>query len=53
MTSLKSPLKVAGIALIALLASACNTIDGAGQDIEAGGEAVSDAANEVEDDITD
>ncbi len=53
MTSLKSPIKLAGIALIALLASACNTVDGAGKDIEAGGEAISDAAEEVEDDITD
>jgi len=53
MTSLKSPLQAAGIALIALLATACNTVDGAGKDIKAGGEAVSDAAQEVEDDITD
>ena len=40
------------VALLALLAlAACNTIEGAGQDISAGGEALSDTANEVEREI--
>ena len=29
----------------AVLATGCNTLEGAGQDIEAGGEAIQDAAN--------
>lgn len=31
--------------------AACNTIQGAGEDIEQGGEAVSESAEEVEDEI--
>lgn len=31
--------------LLVVMLSGCNTIEGAGQDIEAGGEAVEDAAN--------
>ena len=40
-------------ALLGLLGAvaACNTIEGAGQDIAAGGEAISDTANEVERDL--
>ncbi len=40
-------------ALLTILAAttACNTIDGAGQDISAGGDAVSDAAQEVQNDL--
>ena len=33
--------------------AACNTFKGAGQDIEAAGEAVTEAADETQDDITD
>lgn len=39
---------IAGVALAAVPAlSACNTIEGAGKDVQAGGEAVSDAAKEA------
>tara|TARA_Y100000588_G_scaffold270424_1_gene285966 strand:- start:72 stop:242 length:171 start_codon:yes stop_codon:yes gene_type:complete len=31
--------------------SACNTVDGAGQDIEAAGDGISDAAKDVQDDM--
>lgn len=31
--------------------AACNTVEGAGEDIEQGGEAVSETAEDVEDDI--
>ncbi len=34
--------------LLAASAAACNTIDGVGQDTKAAGEAVSDAAKEVQ-----
>jgi len=32
--------------------SACNTVKGAGKDIEKGGEAIQDGADDVHDDIT-
>jgi len=39
-------------AMLAILGlAACNTVDGAGQDIEAAGDGISDAANEVEQDL--
>ena len=33
--------------------AACNTIQGAGQDVEAGGEAISETAQEVEQEISE
>jgi predicted small secreted protein len=43
------------VALILLVAigglSACNTIEGAGKDIQSGGDAVSDAARDVKKDL--
>lgn len=39
--------------LLAFGAAGCNTFQGLGQDIEQGGEAVSDAAEEVEEEIDD
>jgi predicted small secreted protein len=33
------------VALTALLLASCNTIEGAGRDIESGGEAIQDAAD--------
>lgn len=39
-------------ALFATLA-ACNTVEGAGQDIEAGGKAVQRGANQVEQDLSE
>jgi entericidin B len=40
------------IALAIPAISACNTVKGAGKDIEKGGEAIQDGAEEVHDDIT-
>ena len=37
---------------VAMLAS-CNTVRGAGQDVQAGGEVVEEAAEEVQDDLKD
>lgn len=46
MTELKkTPLIIAATLVMALGASACNTVKGAGQDIESVGEAGSDAIN--------
>lgn len=33
--------------------AACNTVEGAGQDVEAGGEAISETAQEAEDEISE
>jgi len=41
----KISLAVSAILILASLMTACNTIHGAGQDIEAGGHAIAKAAN--------
>ncbi len=51
--NMKNAVKIAGLGLLAMMTAACNTVAGAGQDIEAGGEAIEDAANDVEEDIKD
>jgi len=43
-TTVLSALLFAGLA-------ACNTVEGAGEDVEAGGEAISETANEAEQEI--
>lgn len=40
-------LATAGLLLAALALGACNTIEGAGKDLQAGGKATSDAARKV------
>ena len=42
-------LMAAGFATLAL--AGCNTVDGAGQDVQAAGEGVSHAANEAEEEL--
>ena len=42
---MKNYLKIASMCLFALALTACNTIDGAGQDVEEAGETIQDAAN--------
>lgn len=44
-------LSLATLTLLTLSLSACNTIDGAGQDIQAAGSGVSHAANETEEEL--
>ncbi|HEX7038010.1 MAG TPA: entericidin A/B family lipoprotein [Pseudomonadales bacterium] len=46
-------LKLFTIVLFAGSVGACNTMEGAGEDIEAGGEAVSEGARDVKDEIND
>ncbi len=41
------------LVLLALGVTACNTIEGAGEDISSGGEAVSDTARDTQDAITE
>lgn len=42
---MKNSLKIAGISLLALFASACNTVEGFGQDVETTGEKIEETAN--------
>ncbi len=49
MTNVKTPAQFAALLVAALFLAACNTIAGAGKDVSAGGEAVSDAAETVRD----
>lgn len=41
-------LSAAAICITCLTLNACNTVDGAGQDIQAGGNAISRASNDVQ-----
>lgn len=43
--------KVAGLGAIVLMTAACNTIAGAGKDVQEAGEAVEQTAEEVEEEI--
>ncbi|WP_084399789.1 entericidin A/B family lipoprotein [Henriciella aquimarina] len=43
----KSPLLIAGLGLLAFMTSACNTVEGAGQDVEATGEEIEETAEEA------
>lgn len=49
---MKKSLSVPVLALTALLLSACNTIEGVGRDVQAGGEAVEDVARDTREEIT-
>lgn len=41
--------KILPLTLVALIAlSACNTVEGVGQDVEQGGEAISETANDAQ-----
>jgi entericidin B len=44
-------IKMLTVLLFAAGLAACNTMEGAGEDIEAGGETVSETARDVEDEI--
>ena len=43
----KNPIMIAGLGLMALLAAVCNTVEGAGEDVEATGEAIEESAEEA------
>ena len=43
----KNPFLVAGLGVLALMAAACNTVEGAGEDVEATGEEIEETANEA------
>jgi len=50
---MKNAMKIAGFGLVTLLVAACNTVAGAGEDIQAGGEVIEDTADDVKEDIAD
>jgi predicted small secreted protein len=53
MRTLSRATLIALAAASALASAACNTVAGAGQDVENVGEAVTDAAEETEDELKD
>lgn len=46
-------IKLFAIVLLTGSVAACNTMEGAGEDVEAGGEAVSEGARDVQDELDD
>ena len=52
MNTAKTALKYAGLGLLTLMAAACNTVAGAGEDIQAGGNAIEDSADEVKEEMS-
>jgi predicted small secreted protein len=53
---MKNTIKIASLGALGALATllaACNTVDGVGKDVEAGGEVIQDTARDVEEDIND
>ena len=53
---MKNTVKIAthgALGALATLLAACNTVDGVGKDVEAGGEVIQDTAQDVEEDIND
>jgi predicted small secreted protein len=48
--TIRPPLALAAL-FLALALAGCNTVRGAGEDIESGGEGISDSAEEVQDEI--
>ncbi|MAU68031.1 entericidin A/B family lipoprotein [Hyphomonas sp.] len=52
MKTAKNTLKIAGLGLFTLMAAACNTVAGAGEDIQAGGDVVEDTADEVKEEMS-
>jgi entericidin B len=50
-STMMKAIKVAGLGAIVLMTAACNTIAGAGKDIQEGGEAVEQGAEEVKEEI--
>ena len=52
MKTAKNAMKIAGLGLFTLMAAACNTVAGAGEDIQAGGNAIEDSADEVKEEMS-
>ena len=53
---MKNTLKIASfgaLSALATLLAACNTVDGVGKDVEAGGEVIQDASQDVKEEMND
>ena len=53
---MKNTLKIASLGALGALATllaACNTVDGVGKDVEAGGEVIQDASQDVKEEMND
>jgi len=50
---MKNTLKIAGYSIFVLMLAACNTVAGAGEDIQEGGEAIEHSADEVQKEMSD
>lgn len=48
---MKKSISIPVLALAAVLLAACNTVEGVGRDVKAGGEAIEDTAQDVRDDV--
>lgn len=49
---MKKTMTVPFLALAAVFLAACNTVEGVGQDVKAGGEAIETTASDVKEDIS-
>lgn len=50
---MKKIMTIPVLALAAVFLAACNTVKGVGEDVQAGGEAIENTAQDVEDEITE
>ncbi|KCZ86734.1 small secreted protein [Hyphomonas hirschiana VP5] len=50
---MKKTMTIPLLALGAVFLVACNTVEGVGEDVQAGGEAIEDTAQATEDELTD
>lgn len=49
---MKTQITVPALLLAAFVLAACNTVEGVGRDVQAGGEAVEDVASETREDLS-
>lgn len=50
---MKKSITVPMFAVAAILLAACNTVEGVGRDVQAGGEAIETTADEVQNDLSE
>lgn len=50
---MKKSISIPALALAAIFLAACNTVEGVGEDVQAGGEAIEDTAQATEEELTD
>ncbi len=50
---MKNCLKIAGLGMLTVFLAACNTVEGVGKDVEAGGEVIQDTSDSVKEEVVD